>query len=774
MEKKYSIDCLSLREKVELCSGKDEWFTKDFSQKGIPSVMMSDGPNGLRKQEHGGDMLGVGASKPATCFPTAGIAACSFDEELLEKYGRALGNEAASENIAMVLGPGVCIKRNPLCGRNFEYFSEDPYLSGKLGGAYIRGMQSTNTAACIKHFACNSQEYFRMTSDSLVDERTMREIYLRSFEIAIKESHPKAVMGAYNKINGTYCCSSSELLRDILRDEWGFDGLVITDWTAVEDRTDSFLAGCDLVMPGGNGYHEREAIDNVKSGVLPEDAVDESAQRVADLVAWCSENKDDERSCDLFENHEIAREIAHKSAVLLKNRDAVLPLDSFDNSVFAGRMAENFRYQGYGSSKINPARIEQIIELRPQVPYAPGYNDDGTTDDQLINEAVSLSMKAETVIIFAGLPGIYESEGYDRENMRLPDGHNRLISEIVKTGKKTVVVLLGGAVAELPWADDVDAILYMGLSGQAGAGAALNILSGIVNPSGKLAETWPLRYEDVVSSDYYVKGNRDAQYREGIYVGYRYYEKADLPVRYPFGYGLSYTEFEYGSPVYDSDRMELSLDVSNIGARSGGEISLIYVKNPDNSGYRAVRELRGFVKTYLEPGESKRITFRLTDRDFSVWDNGWKKAAGNYRIEVVGNAAKRCCSIDVAIEGAQIEYNLPKWYLAPEGKPSESDFRGLYHKDISQTVIKPYTVNSNIADMLGDSFIIRRIYRLYERTIAKQYGRGTVDYKGMMIMADECPLRSVQNNLLLKNHVAEALADLGNGKYLSMLKHLLR
>jgi len=377
-------------------------------------------------------------------------------------------------------------------------------------------------------------------------------------------------------------------------------------------------------------------------------------------------------------------------------------------------------------------------------------------------------------VVFAGLPGIYESEGYDRENMSLPAGHNRLIEALAGLGKKIVVVLLGGAVMELPWADQVQAILYMGLSGQAGAGAVLDILSGRTNPSGKLSETWPIKYEDVVSSDYYIKGNRDAQYREGIYVGYRYYEKAGVRVRYPFGYGLSYTRFLYDNLYFDRNTMTLRVDVMNVGGVAGKEITLLYVRNPEGRSYRAVRELRGFTKTYLEVGEKKTLSFVISDRDFSVWDDGWKVAGGTYGLEIVGNAAEVSGSTEVQVDGDAYMKELPEWYFSLEGRPSEEDFVTLYGRAIPKREIRPYNINSNIADMLEGSFIIRQIYGAYERSQAKQFGRGTVDYKGMMIMADECPLRSVQNNLLLKGHVAEALADLGNKRYLKMIGHLIK
>jgi len=772
---------LSLDNQIKLCSGKDEWYTKDFSKDGILSVMMSDGPHGLRKQEGGGDMLGVGASNPATCFPTASIAACSFDEKLMEEYGRALGLEAIAENISMVLGPGVCIKRNPLCGRNFEYLSEDPYLSGKLAAAYINGMQKTGVAACIKHFACNSQEYFRMTSDSLIDERTLREIYLSAFEIAVKESSPRAIMGAYNKINGSYCCSSRKLLTDVLRGEWGFDGIVVTDWTAVHNRSDSFRAGCDLVMPGGNGFGEKEVIEDINKGLLDENQITACADRMIDFVGWCKREKDNQQ-VDFEAHHKLSEKIACESAVLLRNEDSILPLNDFNQVAFIGYMAEEFRYQGFGSSKINPARLDEVVKLMPDIPYEPGVDANGDTSQELLEKAKELAARSEKVVAFVGLPGIYESEGYDRPDMKLPEGHNKLIETISEVNENVIVVLLGGSCVELPWLKKVKAVLYMGLSGQAGAGAALKLISGEKSPSGKLAETWPVCYEDVVTSDFYLDESRDAQYREGLYVGYRYYDKADVTVRFPFGYGLSYTRYKYENIAYDSSNNRISVDVTNIGSRAGKEAILLYVRNHFDASYRPVRELKRFTKIHLEVNETKHIEFELDDRAFAYWDKGWVVDEGQYTIEICGNDARLEASLEVSrnssiIKGENLwdtEDIVPSdWYIKLQGKPTEDDFRTIFKGKIEKNNLKPYNINSNIADMLEDSWILRRVYAIYERQLAKEFGRGSAGYKGMMIMARECPLRSVQNNLIIKNHFAQAIADLGNKKYLKMIKHLL-
>ncbi len=799
---------MKIREQIALCSGIDEWHTKEFPEENIPSFMMSDGPNGLRKQEGQTDMLGMNQSKPATCFPTASIAACSFDPDLMERYGYEIAREAKMEGVGMILGPGITIKRNPLCGRNFEYLSEEPLVSGLLGAAYVRGVQSTGIGACLKHFACNNQEYYRMTSDSLVDQRTLREIYLLPFEIAIKESSPRAVMAAYNKINGTYCCSSQRLLTDILRREWKFNGFVVSDWSAAEDRTASFLAGCDLIMPGGNAFGEADALENIREGKLPREHVTRSAKRIAKFARKANKAIAQARINEPMQHkisHQIAGTIAEESMVLLKNDHQILPLENLEDVVFIGQMAEQIRYQGYGSSRVNPTKLEQVTELYPQVLYEPGYDENGETTDILIARARKLAKTAKKVVIFAGLPGIYESEGYDREHMKMPEGHNRLIREVAQVNPNVIVVLECGSAVEVPWADNVRAILYAGLSGQAGAGAIMRILTGEVNPSGKLAETWPMKYEDVVSASYYGKGHRNAQYREGIYVGYRYYEKAKIPVRFPFGYGLSYTTFAYSNPKLDRSTKILSVTVTNTGDRAGKEVVFMFVRNFFKECYRPVRIMKHFAKIELDPGESQVVQIELDERDFAIWDHGWIVDEGTYELQVTGNPLSEGVSLKVEADQDMLdrsnhgnlsrirqqadavrtyaEYTQQKerfgpisdWYRNPVGPPSEADFESIYRWPLPKETKrkKPYDINSNIGDVVKDSLILRMMYKKFEETQARENGRDSADYKGMMIMANEVPLRAVQNSLKLKKHTAQAFADMGNKHYISMVKHLL-
>ena len=784
---------MKIREQIALCSGADEWNTKAFPKENIPSFRMSDGPNGLRIDK-----------KPATCFPTASIAACCFDTDLMERYGYELAREAKAENVGLILGPGVNIKRNPLCGRNFEYFSEDPLVSGYLGAAVIRGIQSTGIGSCLKHFACNNQEYYRMTSDSLIDERTLREIYLLPFEVAVKEGHPRAVMGAYNKLNGTYCCSNKWLLTDVLRKEWHYEGAVITDWTAVEDRTDAFLAGCDLVMPGGNAYGEREVLRNIANGTLPREKVTRSARRVA-RMARKAQKALIQAHVDLRSQHEIshqtAQKVAEESMVLLKNAHHILPLDGLEEVVFLGKMAEEIRYQGSGSSRVTPTKLEQVTNLYPQVPYAPGYDANGDTDDALIAEAVALAQKAKTVILFAGLPDIYESEGYDRANMKMPDGHNRLIEEVAKVNQRVIVVLECGSAVEVPWADDVEGILYAGLSGQAGAKAIMRILLGEVNPSGKLAETWPMHYEDAVTAGYYGKGHRNAQYREGIYVGYRYYETAGVPVRFPFGCGLSYTTFAYSNPRLDRISKTLTVTVKNTGKRAGKETLFLFVSHLFKDCYRPKRVLKHFEKVDLEAGERMDVVIQLDERDFAIWDHGWIVDEGYYLCEVTGSPLETGTVLKIEADLDMLDRvnvgskwqvrqqadamrpthesrnsdafsKLANWYRNPVGAPSEQDFLTLYKQSLPDiTANAAFDINTNFEDLLEESRVFRKLFDDFEQKMADELGRDSAEYKGMVAMAKQSPLRALQNNQKWKHHRAQACADLANRKYLSMIRH---
>lgn len=764
------VENLSLEDKIALCSGEDFWHTKEMP--GIPRLMMSDGPHGLRKQEDSADMLGVNRSVPATCFPTAASTACSWDPELMAQIGAALGEEAAANGVGVVLGPGANIKRNPLCGRNFEYFSEDPYLTGKLAAGHIRGVESTGVGASLKHFALNNQEYKRFSSDSVVDERTMREVYLAGFETAVKEGRPSTVMCAYNKINGVHCSDHKELLTDILRTQWGFDGLVVTDWGAMSNRIAAFRAGCDLCMPGGSNYMEREATTAVKNGALSEKYVNKSAERVARLAQQGKQAVEQAKPVHMEAHHLLARRAAEESAVLLKNTDQILPLSEKDSVVFIGHMAKQLRYQGAGSSHINPWKLTNVLDACPDVPYAEGCTSDGDTTDALLSEAAEAAKKAKTAVVFAGLTDKYESEGFDRENMRMPEGHIRMIETVAAANPNTVVVLLCGSAVEIPWEDKIKAILYMGLPGQAGGEAILSLLYGKAVPCGKLAETWPVRYTDCISSSYYAGKRKDAHYREGLYVGYRYYISANVPVRYPFGFGLSYTAFTYTDLKIEGNTVTCS--VQNTGSMAGKEVVQLYVAPPKGDFYRPQRELKAFAKIELAPGEKREITFTLDDRSFALWNDGWVIPGGEYVVQVGRSSDDLPLCGTIRKEGISCPApRVPAWYFAPSGTPSHEDFEALVGHHVEEKPLKKgqFTMDNSVMEMKDHSFIMKIMFSAVERTVAKGFGGkkdySNPDFRMMMASAADCSLRGMKINGAMHNSVLEGMLEIANG-------HLLR
>lgn len=552
------ISRMSLEDKIALCSGENFWETKKYEKYGIPSLFMCDGPHGLRKQENVADMLGVNESRKATCFPAEVTTAGSWNPELLKKIGSAIGEEAKDQGVGLVLGPGANLKRNPLCGRNFEYFSEDPYLAGNMAAGFINGVESQGIASSLKHYAVNSQEKSRFNSDSVIDDRSLRELYLSAFEIAVKEGKPSTVMCAYPKLNGVHCSDNKELLTDILRSEWGFEGMVITDWGAMNDRIEGFRAGCDLNMPGGSDYMEKEVLQAVRKGILPENCVNDSARRVLKMVFRAAETLKKGADCNYEEHHALAKYAAAEGTVLLKNENGILPLKKDTRIAVIGAMAKNLRYQGAGSSHINPTKLSQPIDFLPDASYAQGCDDRGNTTPKLLKEAKEVARNAETAVVFAGLPDQCESEGFDRDNMKMTEGHLQMIDAVADVNSNIIVVLLCGGAVECPWADRVKGIIYMGLPGQAGGEAVADILYGRVNPGGKLAESWPYTYDDVPSSAIYGK-TVDALYQEGIYVGYRYYDKSGIAVRWPFGYGLSYTNFTYSELTVDGNMVSVTV-----------------------------------------------------------------------------------------------------------------------------------------------------------------------------------------------------------------------
>lgn len=765
MEIEKILNQMTLDDKIALCSGANFWQTKKYEKYGIPSLFMCDGPHGLRKQEDVADMLGVNKSRPATCFPAEVTSAGSWDPELLTEIGAAIGEEAKEQGVGLVLGPGANLKRNPLCGRNFEYFSEDPYLAGKLAAGFIRGAEAQGVGTSLKHFAANSQELSRFTSDSVMDGRTLRELYLTAFEIAVKEGKPSTVMCAYPKLNGTHCSDHKELLTDILRTEWGFDGMVVTDWGAMNDRIEGFRAGCDLNMPGGSDYMEKEVLQTVKDGTLPESCVNDSARRVLKLVFRAAETLSKKAACDYEAHHALAKRAAAEGAVLLKNEDGILPLQPGEKIAVIGAMAKELRYQGAGSSHINPTKLPQPLELLPGAVYAPGCDEKGSTTDALLQEVQNAARKAETVVVFAGLPAQCESEGFDRDSLKMPEGHRKMIEVAAQANPNIVVVLLCGSVVECPWTDKVKAILYMGLPGQTGGEAIADLLYGRANPGGKLAESWPYRYEDVPSSDIYGK-TMDALYQEGVYMGYRYYDKAGVPVRWPFGFGLSYTEFSYSDLTVESDTV--SVTVRNSGKRTGAEVVQLYLAAPQDGLHRPVRELKGFQKVYLQPGESETVQFTLTRRYFAVWQEGWKVPTGTYTVCVGGLTAEiKKSGYDLPIPAWQKD----SWYERCTGKPDPADWEKMLGHSYTPPVLKKgsFTMDNTVMEMKDYSLVMKIMFKAVESTVAKGFG-GKKDYENpdfrmMMNASAGAPLRSMQISGGMKGGVLPGMLEMANGHF---------
>lgn len=643
---------MTLEEKAGLCSGADFWHTKGIERLGIPALMLSDGPHGLRKQEEKGDHMGMGDSIPAVCFPAGCLSAASFDRKLLKELGETLGNECQAENISVLLGPAMNIKRSPLCGRNFEYYSEDPYVSSELASAYIDGVQSKNVGTSPKHFLANNQEHRRMSSSSNIDERTLREIYLASFENAVKRSKPWTIMGAYNQINGIFATENQEYLTNVLRKEWGFDGYVVSDWGAVNERVSGLKAGLELEMPGSNGVNDKKILEAVHNAELDEKVLDRACVRLLSIFYRYLDNKDEGAVFDRKKDHEMARKVAEESMILLKNEGA-LPLKETEKIAFIGQYAKNPRYQGEGSSHIHSSKVVSAMEAAAEnekIDFAQGFTDTSEeVDQELFTEAIELARQVDKAVVFIGLPECYESEGYDRKHMKLPAVQNLLIEEICKVQKNVIVVLHNGSPVEMPWADKVQGILECYLAGEAVGEAQYRILFGKVNPSGKLAETFPLRLEDNPTYFYYGKEDDCVDYREGVLVGYRYYDAKKSSVLFPFGHGLSYTEFSYTDlkvssvNIKDTENIEVSVCVTNTGTMAGKEVVQLYVAPQDAGFVRPVKELRAFEKIDLQPGERRIITFQLGKRSFAYWNtvlHDWHVTSGDYEIQIGSSSRK--------------------------------------------------------------------------------------------------------------------------------------
>ena len=652
------IQKLNLEQKCALLSGETVFTTRALPGKGIPAITLSDGPNGVRKQAGAADHLGLNPSVPATCFPTSSATACSWDEKLGEAVGEALGEEAAAQEVAVLLGPGLNIQRSPLCGRDFEYFSEDPILAGRMAAAYVRGIQKNGISACPKHFAVNSQELRRMASDSVLDERTLRELYLTGFEIVVKEAKPKTIMTSYNLINGTYANENAHLLQDILRKDWGFDGAVVTDWGGSNDHALGVKNGSTLEMPCPGGDSIRELMKAVQDGKISEADVDARLDEMLELVlSTHAAVEKAPRTFDAAAHHKLARRAAAESIVLLRNEGGILPLKPHEKLAVIGDFAETPRYQGAGSSSVNATRVDNLKDAAEAdditlAGFCAGYERSGTPNPAFVEEAAALARKADVVVLCMGLDESSESEGLDRSHICIPENQKQLLEAVAQANENLVVVLSAGSVVETGWVGRCKAVLHAYLGGQAGAGAIMDVLTGRVNPSGKLAETLPLTYEDTPAARYFPGKQQNVEYREGLYIGYRYYETAHVPVRYPFGYGLSYTTFAYSDLKADADKVTFT--ITNTGSRAGAEIAQLYVAKADAAVFRSEKELKGFAKVFLQAGECKTVTIPLDDKAFRYWNvktDRWETEGGSYQLLVGASVQDIRLRAEVPVQG---------------------------------------------------------------------------------------------------------------------------
>jgi beta-glucosidase len=747
------VASMSLEEKASLCSGADFWHTKEVKSIGLPSIMMTDGPHGMRKQAGDSGTLGLNESVPATCFPSGAGLAASWSVELMARVAQAMAAEAKSEQISILLGPAVCMKRSPLCGRNFEYLSEDPFLAGSLAASYIASMQGSGVGTSIKHFAANNQEKRRMLVDADVDERTLREIYLPAFERAVVEAQPWTVMCAYNKLNGSYCSENEWLLTKVLKEEWGFEGVLVTDWGACDERVDGLAAGQDLEMPGSGGANDRKIVEAVRSGKLKESVLDAAVKRLLGIIYKGLDNLDGKTSYDQAEHHALAREVAAECMVLLKNEGGILPLAKKGKIAFLGEFAEKPRYQGGGSSHINPTRMEGALEeakklvgSAAEIVYAPGYDlaKEGS-DPKLLAAAKAAAAGADVAVVFIGLTDVEESEGYDRKHLRISDAHLALLAAAKEACGAVVVVLSNGSPVEMPWIDKADAVLEGYLGGQASGGAVADILFGAANPSGKLAETFPKRLEDTPSYLNFPGDDEKVEYREGLFIGYRYYDSAKVEPLFPFGHGLSYARFEYSgleldrTSARDTDKVTLSCAVKNVGAVAGKEVVQLYVRELEPEVVRPFKELKGFAKVELKPGESKRVSFSLDKRSFATWDEvagDWSVASGDFLVMVGASSA------DIRLEA----------------KLSIASSSGRK---------RPYSRSSALADILADPAAKGIADKLLARFSASFGVKRDDPAFGQMVanMIDEMPLRSIVSfGMDFGDSFIEDLVDALNGK----------
>lgn len=767
---KELIAQMTLKEKASLCSGENFWYLKGIERLGIPSIMVTDGPHGLRKTASESSQIGITNTVPATCFPTASALAATWNRDLVFQVGQALGEECRQEKVGVILGPGANIKRSPLCGRNFEYFSEDPYLTGEMAASHINGVQSQGIGTSLKHYAVNNQEYRRMAIDAIVDERALREIYLAGFEKAVKAAQPWTVMCAYNMVNGTYCSEHETLLTRILKEEWGHSGLVVTDWGAINDRVEGLRAGVELEMPGLPNGNDASIVAAVRSGRLDEAVLDRAVERLLTLILKADETLSTDLSYDKDAHHALARRVAAEGAVLLKNEDNLLPLPDHAKIALIGRFAKYPRYQGAGSSLMNPTRLDTLYEElgaldgKENTIYADGYTDKGDVIDQaLIEAALESAKKADIVVVCAGLTDMDEVEGLDRAHMKLPAGHDALIHALAAAHHKVVVVLSNGSPVEMPWAGNVCAILEGYLGGQAGAGGVADILTGRVNPSGKLAETFPHRLEDNPSHYYFPAGPATVEYRESLYVGYRYYDSVSQEVLFPFGHGLSYTTFEYNqlqlsqASIADDGVLTVTFKVKNTGQVAGQEIVQLYVRDVESTPFRPQKELKGFAKIELQPGAETTVSIELDKRAFAWYNTDlkdWAVEAGQFEILVGASSGdlrlNTSLQVTSALQAASIseQDSSPVYHYFPKGASvSQKDFESLLGRPLPANLGSQkgnYSLNTPIGDM-SDSFIGRLLHDYMGRQISKIIAgqENTPTALLMEIMIDEAPLRTL-------------------------------
>ena len=765
------IEKMSLKQKADFASGYDYWHLESAQDLGLPKIMITDGPHGLRQQNPNGNSVGLGNSYPSTCMPPAATSACSWDENLLREEGEALAEECLQEKVSVILGPGTNIKRSPVCGRNFEYFSEDPLLAGKMSAGLINGCQSKGIGTSLKHFACNSQEAFRMIINEVIDERTMREIYFPAFEIAVKEAQPWTIMNSYNRINGVYASQNDWLQNKVARDEWGFEGLFVTDWGASVDRVPGLKAGTDLEMPSSGTLNAERIVAAVENGELDEAVLDERIDMVVDLILKSKPALEKDFKFDIEEHHAVARKVAEGSMVLLKNDDNVLPLKEGQKIAVIGEMAKAPRYQGSGSSVINPTKLDNaydsLIEAGVNVTYAQGYykapptkkDKSRKSDTELISEAAAAAKAADVAVVFIGLTEALEAEGYDRADIEIPAEHNALVAEVVKANPNTVVVLAGGAVVHIPWIDNVKAVLNSGLGGQAGGSAVANILTGKVNPSGKTAETYPLSFEENPVYGNYPGQPVVSEHKESLYVGYRYYDTAKKDVLFPFGYGLSYTTFEYSdiklsaSEIKDTDTVEVSFKIKNTGSVDGAEIAQVYVADKDSTIFRPEKELRAFTKVFLKAGEEKEVSLTLGKRAFAYYNvniGDWHVETGEFDILV--GASSRDIKLSAVIHVASTvdaeipnyKETAPAYYTADISEMTGEQWAAVYGQELPSAE-RDTTKKITIYNCLDDASHTKwggKIGRLIKKVISNFGSAENGDAAMLQAMAVQIPIRN--------------------------------